>query len=125
LYILSFTGLILKVLQRNQKYFRDWDEFFQLASYALTIIFISSYGNECWCATTWQWQLGAVTVFLSWLNFILVLRYMPHTAVPINMFLSICVTFLRLIFLPVVLVLAFGIPFYMIFVRTAASSEVS
>ena len=36
-----------EVLQRNQKYFRDWDEFFQLASYALTIIFISSYGNEC------------------------------------------------------------------------------
>ena len=72
-----------------------------------------------------QWQIGALAVFLSWLNFIFILKYMPYTAVPINMFLSICVTFLKVIFLPIVLILAFGIPFYMVFVHTTSSSKVS
>jgi len=74
----------------------------------MTVIFIFDF-DDCWYATTWQWQIGALAVFLSWFNFILVLRSMPHAAVPINIFLSICVTFLKLIFLPIMLVLAFGI----------------
>jgi len=127
LYILVSGGFILEFWQlkvRRLKYFRDVDNYFQLALYTLTTIFVFDF-DDCWCATTWQWQIGALAVFLSWFNFILVLRSMPHAAVPINIFLSICVTFLKLIFLPIMLVLAFGIPFYMIFVRTTASHKVN
>ena len=128
LYFLIFCGVVFELLQlivKRLNYFNDVDNYFQLALFALTTSFIIGFDNHCWCATTWQWQIGALAVFLSWFNVILVLRYMPHAAVPINMFLSICITFLKLIFLPAVLVLAFGMPFYMIFVCTAASQEVS
>ena len=125
--MLVSVGILLEFWQlklRRLKYLRDVNNYFQLALYILTAIFIFDF-DECWCATTWQWQIGALAVFLSWFNFILVLRSMPHAAVPINIFLSICVTFLKLIFLPIMLVLAFGIPFYMIFVRTTASHKVN
>ena len=109
-------------MKRGWRYFKDPDNHFQLALYTLTLIFIVSFvkGNECWCSAHWQWQIGAFAVFLSWINFILILKYIPYTAVPINMFVSICVKFLKMIFLPLLLVLAFGIPFYMVF-----STEVS
>ena len=125
--MLVSVGILLEFWQlklRRLKYLRDANNYFQLALYIMTSIFIFDF-DECWCAATWQWQIGALAVFLSWFNFILVLRSMPHAAVPINIFLSICVTFLKLIFLPIMLVLAFGIPFYMIFVRTTASHKVN
>ena len=125
---LSILGLLVELLQlmnRRWRYFEDSDNYFQLALYLSTVIFIFGFSDECWCSTPWQWQIGAFAVFLSWLNFIFILRYLSYTAVPINMFFSICVTFLKLIFVPIVLILAFGVPNYMVFVRTASSSEVS
>jgi len=130
LYLLSLAGLgieIVQMIQRRRKcqYLRQLDSYFQLSLYLLTLIFVSGFGNYCWCAPNWQWQVGAFSVFLAWFNFILILKDMPCTAIPINMFITICITFLKLIHLPILLVLSFGIPFYMVFVRTASSYEVS
>ena len=128
LHLLSSTGFMVEAVQlslRRWNYFKDLDNYFQLALYTLTIIFILGFNNECWCSTHWQWQIGAFAVFFSWINFIFILKYIPYTAVPINIFLSICVKSLELIFLLLVLILAFGVPFYMVFVRTTSSSEVS
>ena len=103
--IVSFFGLSVEVFQlveRDWRYFKNPDNYIQLASYTLTLIFIISLlmGNDNWCSTPWQWQIGAFAVFFSWVNFIFILKYMSYTAVPIDMFrLSICGTFLRLIFL--------------------------
>ena len=125
--ILSFIGVVVEIMQlinRGWRYFKDSDNYFQLILYALIIIFIYGFDHDCWCSTPWQWQIGAFAVFLSWLNFIFSLKYMPYIDIPIIMFLSICWTFLKLILLPILLILAFGIPFYMVFVRTT-TSEVS
>ena len=122
--ILSFFGLLMEVLQlknTNMRYLMNPDNYFRLALYILTLIFIVSLvkSNDNWCSTTWQWQIGAFAVFLSWVNFIFILRYISYTAIPINMFLSICVAFLKLIFLPILLILAFAMPFYMVFVKVS------
>ena len=120
--ILFLFGLslveVLQIVKRGLRYFKNLNNYIQLALYTLTLIFIVSFvkDNECWCSAPWQWQIGAFAVFLSWLNFIFMLKYISYTAVPINMFVSICVKFLKMIFLPLLLVLAFGIPFYMVFV---------
>ena len=128
LYFLCFIGFLVEISQLThrgcKRYFKDPDNYIQVVLYTLTVIFIYGFDNKCWCSTPWQWQIGAFAVFLSWLNFIFILKYMPCTAVPINMFLSICWTFLKLIHLLFVLIFAFGVPFYMVFVRTT-SSEVS
>ena len=128
LQFLSSTGLMVEAVQfwmRGWKYFNDFDNYFQLALYTLTIIFIRSFDHECWCSTPLRWQIGAFAVFFSWIDFIFILKYILYTAVPINIFLSIYVKSLELIFLLLVLILAFGVPFYMVFVRTTSSSEVS
>ena len=127
--ILSIFGLFFELVQlvnKGTRYFKYFDNYFRVPLYISTTIFILWFDNACWCSNPWQWQIGAFAVFLSWINFIFILKYMPYViAGPINMFLSICVKFLQLILLPVLLILAFGVPHYMVFVRTTSSSEVS
>ena len=128
IYLLSFFGVLMEcmqVLHRGRGYFKDSDNCFQLALYCSTIIFIHGFDNECWCSTNLQWQIGAIAVFLSWFNLIFILKYMPYTAITLNMFRNFYVTFLKLIYLPLMLILAFGISFYMVFVGTHAAFEVS
>ena len=126
--LLSIFGLVMKLIQfykEGRRYLKDSDNYFQLALYCSTIIFIYGFDNECWCSTNWQWQIGALTVFLSWFYVIFIFKHMPLFAIPLNMFRSYYVRFLKLIYLPVALILAFGILFYMVFVRTPASFKVS
>ena len=123
--ILSFIGLLVEVLQLKNRcwvYFQNADNYFQLALHSLTFIFIVSLliGNDNWCSTSWQWQIGAFAVFLSWVNFIFTLKYISYTAGTTNMFISTCVTFLKRIFLPIVVILlGYGVPFYMLFVKVS------
>lgn len=63
----------------------------------------------------WQWQLGAIAVFLGWLNLIIFIRKFPLTGIYVVMFVDIFYTFCRLFFLSLLLVIAFGLAFYMAF----------
>ena len=103
---------------------REWSDFYFLfealvrgSVFLLTIIFVCGFWNDCWCAPPWQWQIGALTLFMAYINILLTLKRMPILGVPITMLLNIVVTFVKLIYLPVLLILAFAIPFYMVFVR--------
>ena len=103
---------------------REWSNFYfffeafvRAGVFLLTIIFVFGFWNDCWCAPPWQWQIGALTLFMAYINILLTLKRMPILGVPITMLLNIVVTFIKLIYLPVLLILAFAIPFYMVFVR--------
>ena len=86
-------------------------------TFVLTIIFVFGFLNDCWCSPPWQWQIGALAVFMAYINFILMLKGMPLFGVFINMLLNIVITFIKLIYLPLMLILAFAIPFYMVLLR--------
>ena len=131
--IVIFQCLVLLLLEvvhlcrRHFHYFKEWDNCFQLICFILILTFVApgfTKLNNCWCAHNWQWQIGALALFLGWINFIVLLKHMPWTAVPVNMFINICKTFLKLLFLPIFLLLAFAFPFYMVFARKASSFEV-
>ena len=81
--------------------------------------------NDCWCAPPWQWQIGALAVFLAYINLLMLLKGMPWLGIYINMFLNIVFEFMKLILLPFLLILSFAFPFYMLFVRDAAGEQVS
>ena len=102
-----------------------FDIVFRIVMFLLTIVFVFGFFNDCWCAPPWQWQIGALSVFMAFFNLILMLKAMPVLGVPINMLLNIIVTFLKLLYLPLLLILSFSIPFYMVFVRDGAAVLVS
>ena len=114
----------VQLYQRHFKYFKELDNYFQVISFLLTITFVApGFANNCWCAYNWQWQIGALALCLGWFNLIIILKNMPWTAIPIIMFINICITFLKVLFLPFLLLMAFALPFYMVFVRTVSALE--
>jgi hypothetical protein len=98
--------------------------FIRFLSIVLTIIFVSGFANDCWCAPSWQWQIGALAVFLAYILFILQLGGMPYFGVYIHMLVNIVITFVKLVFLPFFLILSFAIPFYMLFVRERGAMQI-
>ena len=115
---------LTQMFRRRWNYFKSFENYIQIALFLFTIIFVSGFSNGCWCAPPWQWQIGALAVFLAWFNTIILLSDLPWVGIPINMLFNIIFSFLKLIFLPILLIVAFAIPFYMVFVRDIVAVEV-
>ena len=94
-------------------------------TFIFAIIFVFGFVNDCWCAPPWQWQIGALAVFMAYISLILLLKGVLNFGVYINMLLNIVFEFMKLILLPFLLILSFAFPFYMLFVRDAAGEQVS
>ena len=107
------------VLMRKTRDRRDHTESaFRIVMFLLTIVFVFGFANDCWCSPPWQWQIGALVMFMAFFTSVLLLKRMPFFGVPINMLLNIIIAFLKLVYLPILLILSFAFPFYMLFVRT-------
>ena len=121
--------IIITIILTGVEWFtllRIAEAIFQQVTLILTIIFVFGFVNDCWCAPPWQWQIGALAVFMAYINFMLLLKGMPNNiGIYINMLLNIVIQFMKLILVPFLLILSFAFPFYMLFVRDAAGEQVS
>ena len=119
LIVLSVANLMLEGLQflsRRLKYLKDWENYLQISLSVLTILVVlTNRFHNCFCPSGLQWQLACLSIFLAWSNFILLIRSVPFMAIPINMLLSISNSFLQVIALPVLLIVSFGIPLFLLF----------
>ena len=118
LVLFSIANLIvegLQVFSRRLKYLKEWENYMQLTISILTISFvISNKFHHCFCPNGPQWQLGSLVIFLAWFNFILLMRTVSFTAIPINMLFGITRSFLKVITLPILLIVSFGIPLFLL-----------
>ena len=96
---------------------------YRIVMFLLTIILVFGFPNDCWCAPQWHWQIGALVLFMAFFNFILLLKRMPLCGVPINMLLNVITGFLRLVYLPILLILSFTFAFNMLFVSKVSISD--
>ena len=101
----------------------------ELFLFVTSVIFMSSgLQSGCLCPESWQWQLGALALFIAWLDMILFLKKLPLTGIYVVMFVDIFWSLMRIIFLSVLFVVSFGLAFYMLFfrpVRTCVSVYLS
>ena len=118
----SIAYLALEVAQlyhRLLRYLKEIENYVQVAMYIGVIIFVFPVGqNGCWCLPAWKWQIGALAIFLAWLNLLLLIRYIPWLQVGQHstMLFNVYTNFLKLIYLPVLLLVTFAIPIYMLLV---------
>ena len=106
---------LVQFVQTRCHYFLTVENYIELVAYFSSIIFVINFGNNCWCPTNWQWQLGAIAVFLAWINLILFLQRVPLLGIYVLMFSSILYTFLKFALIAFLFVMAFGLSFYMIY----------
>ena len=96
----------------------------ELCLFVATIIFVSSgLQSGCLCPESWQWQLGALALFIAWLDLVLFLKKFPLTGIYVVMFVDIFYTFMRMILLSILFVVSFGVAFYMLFFRPVSAYQ--
>ena len=98
-------------------YVADWINWMEIALYILSITFVLVFRADCLCPLTWQWQIGVVAVFLGWINLIVFISKFPLTGIYVLMFVKILYTFLKVLILSILLVVAFGLTFYLAFTQ--------
>lgn len=101
-----------QIIHHRGEYFLQYINYLEGFLYIATIIFVSNFQLQC--LPGWQWQLGAMCIFLSWINFIIFLSQQPIVGIYVVMFQDIIKTFLRMAPMATLLILAFGQPFFML-----------
>ena len=115
---------IVQLWRRKVIYFYDLENFVELPMFILTIIFcVGLDSNDCFCTSASNWQVGAVALFLAWIDLLMFLKRLPFTGIPINILLNIVYTFVTLAIVPTLLILSFAFPFYMLLVRPVSISQ--
>ena len=97
------------------EYLQDWVNWLEVPLYLCSIIFTSVFATPCLCLCNWQWQIGVMAVFLGWIGLASFLQKWPVTGIYVLMFINIIQSFLKIAFLALLLVIAFALPFYMLF----------
>ena len=119
--ILVLLNLVIEAIQfgrRRKLYLKEFENYLQIFTFVSCIVFVLPFGNSgCWCLPPWKWQIGVVALFLAWFNGIILLKDMPFLGEPVTMLLNVYYNFIKLIYLPILLILTFGFPSYMLFVR--------
>ena len=111
---------LFQCVMTGYHYFLSFENYIELLAYLSSIIFVSHFGTNCWCPTNWQWQLGALGVFLAWINLILFLKRMPLLGIYVLMLNTILHTFLKFALIAFLFVVAFGTAFYMILYKAVS-----
>lgn len=123
--IIYLTLEVIQLVRRRLQYLKEKENYIQVVLNILAVIFVFPVGHDDWILSSWRWQIGAVVIFLGWLNCIILLKNMPYFGVSITMLFSVYYNFLTLIYLPVLLILTFGFPFYMLLIYDESAFEVS
>ena len=116
--VFAVIRLLLEVLQFCYdlvNYLIDWVNWIEVILYAVSIVFAFVFRTSCFCPQKWQWQVGVVAILLGWINFIIICAKFPIIGIYVIMFSKIVVTFLKVIIISILLVITFGLTFYMTF----------
>ena len=82
--------------------------------FVFAIVF-ASVNFQCPRVTNTQWQFGALAVFFGWINMITYIKLVPRIGVYVLMFQNVIYSFLKIFLLGLLLIVAFGLAFYMLF----------
>ena len=117
----SLIRIAIEVFQmyyRHFRYFVEFENWMELYLYSSSIAFVGfGLTADCQCPEPWEWEFGAVTLLIAWLNLVLFLKKFPLTGVYVLMFIHILRTILKMLLLPILFVISFGLTFYMLFFR--------
>ena len=106
---------VFQMIQLHLNYILNWVNWLEVILFILSIIFAWVFHTHCLCEKSWQWQLGIVAVFLAWIDLVVFIRKLPLVGIYVVLFIDIFKIFLKMIFFSILLVVAFGLAFYMAF----------
>ena len=117
---------LIQLIQRKLSYLKEFDTCLEILLITSTIVFVAGVqGEECFCAPGYIWQFGSLALFLGWIDLVLFLKKLPITGIHIIMLQGVLITFLKLVYLPIILIIAFAFPFNMLFSKVSLEAVCS
>lgn len=110
----------IQIYQQKYLYFVDP---INLVSWLLyvssTIMVYPIFGGTI---TELQFSAASITIFLSWLNLLLLLQRFDQVGIYVVMFLEILQTLIKVLMVFSILIIAFGLAFYILLSRVSTSN---
>ncbi|XP_077974994.1 transient receptor potential cation channel subfamily A member 1 homolog [Styela clava] len=118
--ILNLIKEFVQMYGGQRAYFRDPTNWIELSLYGSAIAAacpFTEYTQTYGILEGWQWQLGSITIFLSWMELLLFVENIPKfkLGIYVIMFTNILKTFLKFSIVLFVFVCAFGFSFHVLF----------
>ncbi|XP_045160098.2 transient receptor potential cation channel subfamily A member 1-like isoform X2 [Mercenaria mercenaria] len=116
-FVLIFCSLnmlkeIVQLIQQRKKYLQDLTNAIEWVLYGSAVIYIAPFiGNT---TVSWQWEAGAIAVFLAWFNCLLYLQRFDFFGIYVVMFLEILKTLVQVLLVFSILLIAFSMAFFML-----------
>ncbi len=114
----SLHTIVLAFKQAD--YIWDLTNWIEVPLFVLSIIFsivILTKKNDGFCLLNWQWQIGAVILWLSWIELIFLSTQFKIIGVHALMFMKILKTLIKFIPLAFLLIFGFGLTFHFLLVQ--------
>ncbi|KAL4233750.1 hypothetical protein ACF0H5_008430 [Mactra antiquata] len=84
----------------------------EYVSSLLFVIDVEACQNSTGYRTRWQWNVGTVAIFLSWINLVLLVQKFPNFGIYVVMFKDILLTFLQFLCVFMLFIIAFALAFF-------------
>ena len=68
---------LFQLLSLKLIYLLSWVNWVEMILFPSAIIFVSVYNAPCLCPTRWQWQVGVIAMFLTWIDLIIFIQKLP------------------------------------------------
>ncbi|XP_070189192.1 transient receptor potential cation channel subfamily A member 1 homolog isoform X2 [Littorina saxatilis] len=105
---------MLQIYQAKLAYL-GWTNLIEWTTYITALLLVVSF-NECQRTTgyryEWQWSLGAISVFLAWINLVLFIQKFPALGIYVVMFTDVLYTFAQFFAVFFLFIVAFAMAFY-------------
>ncbi|XP_046358020.2 transient receptor potential cation channel subfamily A member 1-like isoform X2 [Haliotis rufescens] len=110
--VINMIKEVFQMVTQKWRYFTDKQNFLEWSLYISTLLFIAPFLFHL--SFHWQWEAGALAVFLAWFNCLVFLQRFDFFGIYVVMFLEILKTLLQVICVFSILIIAFGLAFFML-----------
>lgn len=120
--IITYIGLntireLIQLYQQKYMYFMDPINLVTWILYSSAIVMVVPiFGDQMYDI---QFSCASLTVFLSWFNLLLLLQRFDQVGIYVVMFLEILQTLIKVLMVFSILIIAFGLAFYILLSRVS------
>jgi len=107
---------LLQLIVLRQKYFKSIANYIEVTLYGLSLYYILVFFTAT-VATRGLSEIGVMCMFLGWTNALLYLQRIALFRLYIVMFLRVSITIVKLLLVFGIVILAFALTFYLLFIR--------
>ena len=99
-------------------YLRSWGNWIELSQcISITIFLFDLSHKNCFCSSKQEWEAGIVSLALTWVVLLVWLQTMHWIGLYVTIMVKIIFSFVKVAGFGLLLIVAFGLSFYMLFYR--------